>query len=173
MAEFFVRNSLNLNKAVRFNISIVQVTTKADYDGEPKYILEIGTTCSGINPNINNTAYVHGTGGVEDLDALIQNTIATICANIDWSILEEDKYPPYVTEQYPEGPNTSIWSTVRVTLEDPVPAAGIDLSDMQVYISNGTTEFDVTPDVVVSGDAFKYTLRWNPSYRIRNTYNGA
>jgi len=172
MAEFYVRNSLNLNKAVRFNISVVKTTTKSDMDGEPKYLLEIGTTHSGINPVLKNLVYVHHTEGKEDLDAVIQSAVASICANIDWTVLEEDRYSPEVIEVYPEGDNTSIWSTIRVTLEEAIPASGIDLSEMQVFLNNGTTEFDITSEVISHGDPFQYTLRWNPPYRICNTYEG-
>ncbi len=170
MAEFFVRNSLNLNKAVRFNIAITKVTPKSAYDGDPQYVIELGTTHSGINPNKANASYIYNVDLSSNLDEAVQAAISDICSNIDWEKLEDDHYPPYISRQYPTGEDVSIWSTVLIDIEDNIPTSGIDLSEMRVFINNGTTEFEITDEVIIKGDPMKYSLKWNPKHRVLSTY---
>ena len=44
MAQFLIRNSLNPNKVVKLGITFKKVTDKNRYDGEPIWVVEVGTS---------------------------------------------------------------------------------------------------------------------------------
>jgi len=51
---------------------------------------------------------------------------------------------------------------VSIKINENLPAAGIDLSDMKMVLNNGNVDFDITDEVKVVGDPYDYELRWIP-----------
>lgn len=169
MASFFVINSLNYSKAVKFNITLRYFVVLGE-QGEHKWVLEIGTTYKDASGNdipskkINNIS-------TENLDIIIEEAVADMCSNIDWSPLVADKSVPYVDSYYPEGGSVSIGSNIFMVIKDKLPSAGIDVSNMNITLNNSMQDFDITSDVNVTGDPYEYTLRWNPLLRVYSRYD--
>lgn len=169
MAEFYVHNSLNPNKTVKFNITLRYFVIKGER-GDHKWVLEIGTTHLDADDNDISAAKIHGIS-VDNLDEVIEDALAGLCAQIDWSPLVDDKDAPYVDSAGPTGSDTSIWSNILIVLKDQLPSSGIDLSAMKIILNNDTQDFDITSEVDITGDPYIYTLRWFPPARIFNRYN--
>lgn len=171
MAEFYVRNSLNLTTTVKFNITLRYLVSAANR-GDHIWVLEIGTTYPDADGNAISARKKHVIS-VEDLDELIEDTVSEMCALIDWSPLVDDKKAPYVTEVIPsDSTDVSIESNVYFTITEDLPAAGIDLSGVKVVLNNGTTEFDITGEIESAGDPYEYELKWTPPLRVYSTYEG-
>jgi len=180
MAEIFVSNTLNPFKTVKFNISLKKFVG-AENEGESKYYLEIGTTYSGIYKEGINTTYSGSDGIVhirpvyidkinyDNLNEELKNVVGYLCDYIDWDALYTDKQAPYASEITPVGPDTSIFSNMYITIEDAIPSTGIDLSEMEVILDNGVQEFNITNEIKVNGDPFKYVLEWSPPIRVLDT----
>jgi len=135
------------------------------------WTLEIGTTHPDINGNDISPARVHRIS-VDNLDEIIENSVASLCAQIDWSPLVDDTTAPYVSETIPDNGDTetNIGTDVFITIKDMLPSAGIDLSNMKVFLNNGTQTFDITSEIDVVGDPYEYELRWSPPLRVYDRY---
>ena len=169
MAEFWIKNSLNYNKAVKFNISLRYFVIKGSR-GDHKWVLEIGTTYPDTNGNDISAKKIHNISAA-DLDEVIETAVADMCDQIDWSPLAADVDAPYVYSASPTGSDVSIYSNVLLTLRDILPSAGIDLSSMKIMLNNSMTDFDITSEVITEGDPYEYKLKWSPALRIRSTYD--
>lgn len=170
MAEFYVMNSLNYKKAVKFNITLRYFVIKGE-KGEHMWTLEIGTTHLDASGNKISPKRVHNISAI-NLDEVIEDATSELCTLIDWSPLLIDKWAPYISSNYPEsGSTVPISANLYVTVEDKIPAAGIDLSNMKVYLNNGTTTFDITSEVETNGDPYKYDLKWIQTRRVYDTYD--
>lgn len=169
MSEFWIMNSLNSEKAVKFNITLRYfVTTQSK--GDHKWVLEIGTTYSGADGNPISAKKILPIN-VENFDEVIEASVASMCSGIDWSPFAEDRRSPYVYDALPASSGVSIGSNIGIVLKDYLPSSGIDLSDMKVTLNNGMVDFDITNEIQVEGDPYQYTLRWNPSRRVYNRYS--
>ena len=169
MAEFWVQNSLNYSKAVKFNITLRYIGVKSE-GGAFTWVLEIGTTYLDINGEAISAAKIHNVSA-EDLDEVIEDALAGLCSQIDWSPLVQDEEPPYVDSVTPNGSDVSLYSDVVIVLKDRLPSSGMDISNMKVILNNSMVDFDITSEVVVEGDPYEYTLKWSTPLRVRNTYN--
>jgi len=169
MAEFYVQNSLNLEKAVKFNITLRYFVT-AQSRGDHKWVLEIGTTYSGADGNPISAKKVLPID-VEDFDEVIEDSVASLCSGIDWTPLAVDGESPYVYECVPTTSGVSIGSSVYFTLKDLLPSSGIDLSSASIVLDNSMTEFDITGDVQIDGDPYEYKLKWSPPLRVYSRYS--
>jgi hypothetical protein len=169
MAEFYVTNSLNSEKAVKFNITLRYFVTKQSY-GDHKWVLEIGTTYSGADGNPISAKKVLPIS-VEDFDQVIEESVATMCSGIDWSPFAEDKRAPYVYTALPVTSGVSIGSNVELILRDLLPSSGIDLSAAKITLNNSMVDFDITNEVQIEGDAYEFVLRWNPPMRVYSRYD--
>lgn len=171
MAEFFVRNSLGYNVTVKFNITLRYIVPK-DEEGDHKWVLEIGTTYPDINGDPISSRKIHNVS-LSNLDQIIEDNVAVLCAQIDWEPLVADKEAPQITSLIPVSGETdvSIVSDIQFTIADLLPSAGIDLSDMKVFLNNSTTDFDITSEVVVEGDPYEYEFIWTPPMRVYDTYD--
>ena len=161
MSELFVINSLNTSKSVKFNVALRYFVVKSDHDGDQKWVLEIGTTHSGADGTTPLFKKIHGISS-EDLDEVLENAVAELCGEIDWTPFITDKEAPYVEYMTPEGDDTSIGSSVSIRIKEHLPAAGIDLSNMSVVFNNGEVNFDITNEVEVVGDPYQYDIKWLP-----------
>ena len=170
MAEFYVNHSLNLTKAVKFNISLRYFVIKGA-EGEYVWTLEIGTTHLDANGDPITTQRVHNISA-DDLDEVIETAVAEMCKVIDWSPLVEDRRAPYVSDVYPgDTINVPVGFSAKINLADNLPSAGIDLSNMKITLNNGTMNFDITGEVSTKGDPYEYELRWVPPIRVYDTYD--
>lgn len=170
MAEFFVHNSLNPNKSVKFNITFRYFVIKNE-KGEHMWTLEIGTTHPDINGNDISAFRVHNISA-SNFNNVIEDALAGLCAQIDWSPLSEDKTPPYIDTTVPaNGTTVSIESNVYIKLKDKLPSSGIDLSDVKLFFRWGTIDFDITSEMTVDGDPYEYNLHWSPALRMYRRYD--
>lgn len=171
MAEFFVRNSLNLNKAVKFNITLRYFVIKG-VKGEYVWTLEIGTTYPDVNGYPISPKRVHTTSA-DNFDEVIESELAEMCTKIDWSPLVQDREPPYVDSTSPVNGETdvNINSNVDIALRENFPAAGMDLSNMKITLNNSMVDFNITGEVEIEGDPYRYDLKWRPPMRVYNTYD--
>jgi len=169
MAHFYVVNSLNYGLSVKFNITLRYFVIKGE-EGEHMWTLEIGTTHLNKDGGPISPRRIH-TISIDNLDEIIERETAEMCKDIDWSPLTTDKLPPFVSFSTPTGDNVDIDSNVLVSINDSFQSAGIDMSEVNVKLHNGTTEFDITDECEVSGGPFTYDLFWKPSNRVRSKYN--
>jgi hypothetical protein len=161
MAELYVTNSLNTTKSVKFNIGLRYFVVKGDYDGDHKWVLDIGTTHSGSDGTTPLSRKIHNISS-EDFDEVLESTLSELCALIDWSPFVEDTTPPYLVSASPTGSSVSIGSTVYMRIRESLPSSGMDLSNINVKINNGTVDFDISSEIVVSGDPYEYDIKWTP-----------
>jgi hypothetical protein len=59
---------------------------------------------------------------------------------------------------------------IYINIKDSLPSSGIDLSNMVVTLNNSMITFDITNEVVVTGDPYEFNLRWTPPLRVFDTY---
>ena len=170
MTEFFVNNSLNITKSVKFNITLRYFVVKGKR-GEHMWVLEIGTTHLDINGDPISAKKINDIS-VENLDEIIENALSDMCSQIDWTPYVRDKSAPYVADLYPEdGTTVSIGSNIYMTIKELLPAAGIDLSDLKVTLNNSMVDFDITSEVNITGDPYEYKLKWVTPLRVYDTYD--
>jgi len=171
MAEFYVVNSLNNKKAVKFNITLRYVVP-TNAEGDHKWVLEVGTTEPDKNGDKLPSKKIYLTD-LNNIDEVIENNVNQMCELIDWSPFIEDKSPPFIESYTPlnGATNVSIISAVECIIKEQLPSAGIDLSGMKVMFNNGMAEFDITNEIEIEGDAYEYKLRWVPKRIVYSTYN--
>ena len=165
MTDFLLRNSLNPYKVVNCTITFRKITNKGE-EGQPVWLVQIATLEPHKDGGEIPPVFIHYTSS-DNLDEAIREATTTIAAQVDWEPLLEDVRPPFVTVSSPtEGEEVSIYSNVTVIIKDLLPAAGIDLSSIEMTV-NG---FDVTSEIEVSGDPYEYTVEWKPFMRVLDTY---
>lgn len=170
MTEFYVNNSLNITKSVKFNITLRYFVVKGE-EGEHMWVLEIGTTHPDINGNPISAKKIHRIA-VEDLDEIIEDALSALCSQIDWTPYVSDTDAPYVAELYPQdGTTVSIGSNIYMKIKELLPAAGIDLADLKVTLNNSMVDFDITGAVDISGDPYEYEFKWVTPLRVYETYD--
>lgn len=171
MAEFYVRNSLNMNKAVKFNITFRYMVIKG-VAGEHVWLIEIGTTYPDSNGDPITAKKVHGISA-DNFDDVIEDALSDLCKQVDWTPLSRDKWAPYVLECSPADGETDVdvHSNVNVTLRDDFPTAGMDLSNMKIVLNNSMVDFDITNEIEIEGDPHEYAFIWRPPMRVYDTYD--
>jgi len=171
MAEFWVTHSLNLTKAVKFNVAL-RYFGVLNREGEQMWVLEVGTTYPAIDGSSISAKKILDISH-SNLDDVIEEMTAELCAQIDWSPYSEDRDAPYVIDIYPSdgSTNVSIESVISFKIKEVLPAAGIDISSMRVVLNNSEVDFDITSEVTYTGDPYEYTCRWSPPKRVYSTYD--
>ena len=168
MAYFLVRNP---GVAFTFGITTKQYTP-VDNDADPVWVLEIATEAPAVGGGTPYPSYVHLTSisGVpisgNNLDKEISDAVADLASRVDWGALASDERAPYVDSVKPTTYIASIESNVVINIKDILPSAGIDISKIKVYIN----DFDVTSELVFSGDPYDYTVKWSPPQRVYSTF---
>jgi len=183
MVVFYLRNSRNPDaKVVAVTVSLSLDTLKAqdsllrpdqaagasgteypnlyDPEGDQSWILiaetnEVDTGGIRIEPEIVNLV----TTGTVHLE--IEAALGRIGSQVDWGTIQADNKPPKLVEITPalnQTTNVPITSNIVFRLQEPLPAAGIDLSTLRVIL-NG---FDVTGDVELRGNIFDLTSIYRP-----------
>jgi len=160
MAQFLIRNSLNPQKVVSCGITFEQLTPK-NYEGEPRWVIELATDEPHKDGGSIPPEYINLTS-LDNLDQEIEKAVEIISAKIDWTPLEEDLRAPFVESCSPSEYEVDIESRIEIILKEVLPAAGIDISSINMTIN----DFDVTNELVITGDPYEYTLKWNPFMRV-------
>ena len=168
MAELFVKNSLNTRLSVKFNVSIKQFTI-TNVDGDNKWLLEVATTYLDLDGYNMRPKLIH-LQTLNNLEAEIELAVEEMCVQIDWGILDTDKEEPYIFEYAPIGNDAPISSNIVFTIKDLLPSSGIDLSDIDITLDNGTQVFNITNETTIVGDPYEYNFVWAPANRVYNTY---
>ena len=161
MAELYVINSLSLHKSVKFNVGLRYFVVKGDHDGDHKWVLEVGTTHSGADGTIPLSKKIHNISA-EDFDEVLENALSELCSKINWLPFVTDGEPPYLVGVTPTGSDTPIGSNVYIKVKEELPSSGIDLSDIKAILNNGTVNFDISNELVVTGDPYEYDIKWAP-----------
>lgn len=170
MAVFYVGNSLNPNKTVKFNITLRYFVIKGE-EGEHMWTLEIGTTHKDIDGDTISAKKIHRVSA-GSLDQVIEEATADLCSQIDWTPLVEDKEAPYVDSVSPiDGSVALITSNIEMVIKEKLPSAGIDLFSIKVMLNNSMTDFDITGGVIVEGDPYEYKFKWITPLRVYDRYD--
>ena len=171
MAEFYVKHSLNDRKIVKFNITLRYVVPVKER-GDHKWVLEIGTTQLDKDGNKILPKKIYLTN-LDNLDEVIETNVAQLCELIDWGPFVEDRKTPNIKSYSPldGSTNVPIVSVVECVIEDKLPSAGIDLSNLKVIFDNGMQKFDITNAIEIEGDAYEYKLKWAPTRVVYSTYD--
>jgi len=168
MSELFVRHSLNSKKAVKIFVSFRYFVDKSS-GGDHIWTLELGTASLDLNGKKINPIHINNIN-ITCLDDLLDESIALIAAQIDWSPFQEDTECPVIISVEPLGENVSIGRNIVIKINDALPTSGIDLSELKILLDIGDTKFDITSEFKVIGIPYEYTLEWVPKLRINNTY---
>lgn len=168
MADLYVSNSLS-NLTVKFNITLRYFVLKGE-EGDHKWVLEIGTTHLDLNGDHISSKKINLLSH-NNLDEVIEENLALLSAQIDWSPIVNDNDPSFVSDFSPTGDNVEIISNVYFKIKEQLPSAGIDISTVKVYFDNGLKEFDITNDLIISGDPYEYAFEWKPDKRIYSRYD--
>lgn len=171
MAHIFVRNSLNNTKTVKLNVTLPKYVIKGHDDGDPRWLLEVATTYLSASGTKIRPEFIDTVENGANMDKLIETAVANIASQIDWEPFVEDTDTPYVTTTIPSSVGeVPIHSNVYIDITDDVPSAGVDLSEVQIIVNNGTQDFDVTGDCNITGDPFNFNIAWKPPLRQYSTY---
>lgn len=173
MANYYVTNSKYPSNPQVFTVTLHKVASIQGEDN-PNFIPTFGQAerywklfiyTSGLDGNGESVGPVVAdvTGSSLDVNAFVEESLANLCALIDWSQqgqapLEVDRNAPIITEQYPAASQSdvNISSPVVVRVTDPLPGVGVDPSTVSMKIDG----YDVVPNVV--GNKFDYTFSFSP-----------
>ena len=169
MADLYIRHSLNNKKTVKVLVSFRCFVAKSS-GGDHIWTLELGTTSLDKDGKKINPVRIHNIN-VDSLDTLISENLSIIADQIDWSPLLTDKECPEVVSTIPIGDGVGLGSSVVIELKDVLPASGLDLSEMKILLDIGSTVFNITDECVVTGDPYRYKIKWDPRIRVNRTYN--
>lgn len=177
MSTFFVTHHLYPENPQFFLVDVKQVVK---FTGEPRtsfwqprrgeHFWEIAIYTSGIDSNRNSLGpyWLDVTTTEESIDELINNKIKDICNLIDWTksarseedifTEQQDTTPPIVYSCYPENSQVDvpIDSRIIIRLRDLLPAQGIDLSSIKMYIN----DMEIVPEV--SGHRYDCVVSYKP-----------
>jgi hypothetical protein len=170
MAYIILKNSLTEYKAARVNVNIPKFTDVNTDDGDPVFTIEVGTTVTSVSGTKIKPTYKTDIGDHKNIDSLIEDSISIIANKVDWGILYDDNKAPFVESASPIGSDVEISSNIKLEITDEKPASGIDMSEAKVYLNNGYVDFDITDECFISGNPFKYNIKWAPKKVIRNFY---
>lgn len=179
MVVFYLRNSrIPDGKIVPVTVSLTKDVVKpsidaefpdlADPEGEEIWILTLDTTEPDTNGNPIDTEVVNIVS--EDTVHLeIEAALGRLGTQIDWGTPLPDTHPPRLIEINPplnQASNVGIFTKIVARIEDPLPAAGIDLSTLNVrlndfpIITSGVAQ--PGEDVELRGNVFDLTVIHRP-----------
>lgn len=160
MAEFIVRNSLNPHKVIKVGVTFNQVTPKG-YEGEDLWVVEVATNETTVSGETIRPVYINNVTA-RTLDEEIANAIGILSAQVDWSPLLDDTREPIIESISPAEYEVDIESSVEISLQEILPAAGIDIDSITMTVN----DFDVTDTLEITGDPYRYKVKWKPFLRI-------
>ena len=166
MAEYILRNSLNPDRVVKCSITFRKITNK-DKRAEPVWLVQISTTEPHKDGGDIAPVFIH-LASLANLDLEINEATERIASQVDWGILKEDTRSTIISivEPCDNLESVSIYSNVVFDVEDLLPTSGIDVNSIEVLV-NG---MDVTNEIEVSGDPYKYRVTWKTFKRVLDYY---
>lgn len=166
MAHFIVRNSLNPNKVVKFNITLQQQVLNTG-EGEPIWTAEINTLETTVSGVSIGPKYIH-LRSLENLDEEVNKAVSELSEQVDWSPRQDDSRGPYVSSYLPTGSSSvNIDSKIQLVIKESLPSSGIDINSLSVELDG----IDITNEVEVSGDPYEYNLKWKPRTVIYESFD--
>lgn len=132
-----------------------------DLEGDQSWLLIASTTEPDAvgNPIVPEFVNLVTTGTVH---LEIEAALGRIGSQVDWGTILPDTKPPRLVEITPPldlTTNVPITSNIVVRLEEPLPAAGIDLSTVSATLN----DFDITGDLEFRGNIFDLTMIYRPT----------
>ena len=166
MAEYILRNSLNPDKVVECAITFRKLTNKGG-EGEPIWLVQIATMEQHKNGGNIRPVFIN-LSSFNNLDLEIREATERIASQVDWGVLKEDTRAPLVSivEPSTDMESVSIMSNVIFDIEDMLPAAGVDVDSIKVSVNS----IDVTNELEITGDPYKYMVKWKPFKRVQEYY---
>lgn len=146
-------------KRVPVTVDLVQVADPNKGDGEVFYILTL--TTQNLDKNKQAIApIILNLTSTEDLSGEIEKGLGLLAEKIDWGILESDNHKPIITKVYPTNgqKNVSYSSNVSITVKDPFPMSGLDVSSIKLT-ANG---IDITNELQFTGNINEAKIIWAP-----------
>jgi len=177
MATFLVTNSLYPANPKKFTVSIDKVIkpygetgTKFSKKGSDDLFWELHIAVADAVDTEGNPVPSIWKDVVSNeettVDALIVSAVNEIASRIDWSEggtyeMMEDIYPPLVTSTVPASneENVNIHQRIFVTIEDFLPAKGIDVDTIKLFVDG----IEVVPTSIV-GNPFRYEISYKVPY---------
>lgn len=160
MAYFLVRNSLSPNKVAKFGVTFTQVTPKNN-EGDPVWAIEVTTSAlDSFGKNIRPTFVTNITD--KNLRNEIEKAISFLASKIDWTPLVEDQRGPILDYLAPSEFEIKIDDNIELGLYEILPSAGIDKDSIKLVL-NG---LDVSSELEITGDPFRYKVKWSPFLRV-------
>lgn len=166
MAEFLLRNSLNPHKVVKCGVTLTQYVDYKKHNGEPIWLLAVGTSEEHKNGGAINEVYTNLTS-LETIDKEIELLVAKISKQIDWGGLSDDEHPPFVDSAYPVDYIAKMEDPVEFVIKELMPSTGIDLDTLKIT-ANG---LDITDEFEIKGNPYEYHLKWRPQIKVYDVYD--
>lgn len=181
MVVFYLRNSrIPDGKIVPVTVSLTLDAVKnvpstgtgfpdlADPEGEQIWLLTLDTTEPDLVGNPIATEIINLVSK-STVHLEIEAALGRIGEQVDWGTPLSDTQPPRLLEITPpldQTTNVSIFSSIIARIQDPLPAAGIDLSTLNVRLNN----FPIVSggigvpgeDVELTGNVFDLTITHRP-----------
>ena len=160
MAHFLVRHGLNPNKVAKFGVTFTQTTPKSN-EGESVWLVEVAT--SELNPlgSVIRPVFINNVTE-RTLDEEISKAIAFLASQINWEPINDDTRGPLLDYIYPHQYEIKIDDHVEIGIYELLPSSGIDKDSIVLEI-NG---FDVTNELEITGDPYRYKVKWAPFLRV-------
>jgi len=165
MAEFLLRNSLNPHKVVKCGVTLTQYVDYKKHDGEPIWLLAVGTSEEHKDGGDINEVYTNLTS-LDTIDKEIEILVGKISKQIDWGEFVDDEHPPFVDSVYPTEYIAKMEDPVEFVIKELMPSTGIDLSTLEVT-ANG---LDITNEFEIKGNPYEYHLKWRPRIKVYDFY---
>ena len=165
MAEFLIRNSLNPHKVVKCGVTLTQYVDYKKHNGEPIWLLSVGTSEPHKDGGSINDVYTNLTS-LDTIDKEIELLVSKISKQIDWGELIDDAHPPFVDSVYPVEYIAKMEEPVEFVIKEFMPSTGIDLDTLKVT-ANG---LDITDELEIKGNPYEYHLKWRPRIKVYDVY---
>jgi hypothetical protein len=150
---------------VSCTITFRSIVNKGE-DGEPVWLVEINTVEPHKYGGTIPTEFIHLVS-TTNLDAAVKKATENISAQINWEPLVDDRTAPSITASSPINNSVvDINSDVWLDIKESLPAAGIDISSVKMFVN----DMEVSDQLDVDGDPYSYRIRWIPPMRVYDYY---
>ncbi len=173
MANFYVTNNRYPSNPQLFTVNLSKIAKKGGEDNpnfrptypsaERYWTLLIYTTGLDSNGDIVGPAAADVVGGLETVTEVIDAKVEELCSLIDWSqqgefLPQPDAGAPTFVSRSPAPNETgvSINKAINITVEDMLPAVGMDVGSLSMKV-NGIV---INPKI--TGNKYNYTFSFTP-----------
>lgn len=151
--------TVSLNKEVLYPVVGSGFPNLGDQEGDGVWLLTAATTERDVDGNPIPTEFINIVSK-DTVHLELEAALGRIGSKVDWGPLSPDLAPPRVLEITPSLEQTTdvpILSDIIVRLQDPLPAAGMNLATLNIRLNNFTV---VSGGLIQPG--FDAELRGNP-----------